>query len=301
MASFWDSLVRRFKQGSIVTRLIYINVAVFLILRLTLVILRMAHQETDWFIQLFEMPSDWPTILVRPWTVLTYMFVHLKLMHLLLNLLWLYFFGGLFLRWFNARQLGGLYILGGLFGGLFFALFFNLLPVQEGVEGSVYLMGASASILALGIAVSFYRPNEPIQLFMFGSLKLKYIAIIMIVIDVLSLNDINAGGSLAHLGGALAGLAFGFSLRKGRDLTSFVNPVINWFVNLFPSHRKMKVTYKRSKSEHVNKSVDVDQEFRDKKKEEIDQMDAILDKIKQSGYESLSEKEKKQLFDFSKK
>ncbi|MDD3907037.1 MAG: rhomboid family intramembrane serine protease, partial [Bacteroidales bacterium] len=199
------------------------------------------------------------------------------------------------------RQLGGLYILGGLFGGLFFALFNNLLPMQEGIQGTVYLMGASASVLALGIAVAFYRPNEPIRIFLLGSLKLKYLAIIMVVLDVLSLNGDNAGGSLAHLGGALAGLVFGYSLRRGVDLTAWVNPILDWFVNLMPRRRKMKVTYKRPKREETYKTADVDQKFRDKKKQDSDQMDAILDKIKQSGYESLSQEEKKKLFDFSRK
>jgi len=261
----------------------------------------MFHVGGDWLTLSLQMPSDWASILMRPWTVFTYMFVHLELMHVLLNMLWLYFFGGMFLQWFNARQLGGLYILGGLFGGLFYALFFNLLPVQEGVPGSVYLMGASASVLALGIAVAFYRPEEPIRLFLVGTLKLKYLAIIMVVIDVLSLNGNNAGGSLAHLGGALTGIAFGFSLRRGVDLTAWVNPVIDWFVDLMPRRRKMKVTYKRSRQEQANRSANVDQAWRDKKKQDSEQMDAILDKIKQSGYESLSESDKKKLFDFSQK
>lgn len=301
MASFWDSLVQKFKHGTMATRLIFINVGVFLILRLTLLFFGMFHVESSWFMHLFEMPSDWPSILLRPWTIFTYMFVHLDLMHILFNMLWLYFFGDLFLRWFNARQLGGLYILGGLFGGLFFALFFNLLPIQEGIQGTFYLMGASASVLALGIAVAFYRPDEPIQLFLLGTLKLKYLAIIMIVMDLLSLNGDNAGGNLAHLGGALAGLAFGYSLRKGIDLTGWINPLIDWFVNLMPSRRKMKVIYKRPKFEQAHKTNNVDQAYRDKKMQDTAQIDAILDKIKQSGYESLSEIEKKQLFDFSRK
>jgi len=301
MGSFWDNLIQKYKQGSIVTRLIFINVSVFLILRLTLLVLGMLRLEGDGFMRMIQMPSDWPTILMRPWTVVTYMFVHLDLMHILFNMLWLYFFGTFFLRWFNARQLGGLYILGGLFGGLFFALFFNILPMQEGIQSSVYLMGASASVLALGIAVAFYRPDEPIRLFLLGTLKLKYLAIIMIVMDVLSLNGDNAGGSLAHLGGALAGLAFGFSLRRGIDLTAWVNPMVDWFVTVFRPHPKMKVKYKRPNREQTNKSTNVDQEYRDRKKQETAAMDAILDKIKQSGYVSLSESEKKRLFDFSKK
>lgn len=302
MASFWDSLIQKFRQGTIVMRLIYINVGIFLLLRLTLLLFDMFHVEGDWFMQLFQMPSDWAAILLKPWTVITYMFVHLDLMHVLFNMLWLYFFGSMFLRWFNARQLGGLYILGGLFGGLFFALFFNLLPTQEGLLSTVYLMGASASVLALGIAVAFYRPDESIQLFLLGALKLKYLAIIMVVMDVLSLNGQNAGGSLAHLGGALAGLAFGFSLRRGIDLTSWVNPILDWLIKMVtPRRRKMKVTYKRSRYEQTYRTADVDQTYRDNRKKTNEQMDAILDKIKQSGYESLSEGEKKQLFDISKK
>ncbi|MDD4922614.1 MAG: rhomboid family intramembrane serine protease [Bacteroidales bacterium] len=301
MTSFWDSLVQKYKQGTIVTRLIYINVTVFLILRLTLLLFGLFRIEGDWLMPLIQMPSDWMSILMRPWTVFTYMFVHLELMHVLFNMLWLYFFGNMFLRWFNARQLGGLYILGGLFGGLFFSLFFNLLPAGEGVVNAVYLMGASASVLALGIAVAFYRPDESIQLLMLGSIKLKYLAMIMVVMDVLSLNGENAGGSLAHLGGALAGLAFGYSLRKGIDLTSWVNPMLDWFVNLMPRRRKMRVTYQRSRNERAYQSADVDQSYRDRKKMESTQMDLILDKIKQSGYESLTESEKKQLFEFSRK
>lgn len=301
MASFWDSLTQKFKSGSMVIRLVFINVAVFLILRVSLLAFSISHSSPDWFLHLFEMPSDFASILMRPWTVFTYMFVHIDFLHILLNMVWLYFFGNYFLRWFNNRQLGGLYLLGGLFGGLFFALFNQLLPSQDALVSTYYLLGASASVLALGLAVAFYRPDEPIQLFLFGTVKLKYLAMIMVVMDILNLNGENAGGSLAHLGGALAGLAFGFFLRKGVDLTAWVNPILDWFVTAFRPRPKMKVSYQRPKHEQANKTVNIDQQYRDQKKKEAEQMDAILDKIKRSGYGSLSESEKKQLFDFSKK
>jgi hypothetical protein len=177
-----------------------------------------------------------------------------------------------------------------------------LLPIRNGEANTCYLTGASAAVLALGIAVACYRPNEPIRLLLFGTFKLKYLAITMVILDALSLDSNNAGGNLAHLGGALAGVAFGFSLRKGIDLTSWINPMLGWFTNLIPRHRrKMKVTYRRPKQEKVNKTVDLEQAYRDHKKQEMDQLDIILDKIKQSGYESLSKAEKKQLFDQSKK
>lgn len=298
MASLWDNLVSKFKQGNIVTRLIFINTGIFLVLRLTLVLLSLFKVEGDGFMRFLEMPSSFLQLIVTPWTAFTYMFVHLDLMHILFNMLWLFFFGGMFMRWFSPRQLGGLYVIGGLFGALFFALFYNLLPAFEGVTAS--LMGASASILALGIAVAFYRPDEPVSLFLLGTIKLKWLAIVMLVMDLLSLNGSNAGGSMAHLGGAVAGLVFGWTLRRNIDITSWINPFIDGVITLFRPRPKMKVTYQRSKSERTNKAPDVDQEYRDMKKAEMDRLDTILDKIKKSGYDSLSAQEKQQLFESSK-
>ena len=231
MASFWDSITAKYKQGTIVTRLIFINTGTFLVLRLTLVLLGLFKVEGSGFMDYLEMPSSLPQFLLTPWTAFTYMFVHLDLMHILFNMLWLFFFGGMFLRWFSPRQLGGLYIIGGLFGALFFAVFYNLLPAFQGVNAS--LMGASASILALGIAVAFYRPDEPVSLFLLGTIKLKWLAIVMVVMDVLSLNGSNAGGSMAHLGGAVAGLVFGLTLRQNIDITRWINPFIDGLTNLF--------------------------------------------------------------------
>jgi membrane associated rhomboid family serine protease len=298
MASLWDNITSKYKQGNIVTRLIFINTGVFLVLRLTMVLLSLFKVEGGGFMQYLEMPSFLPQLLVTPWTVFTYMFVHLDLMHILFNMLWLFFFGGMFLRWFSPRQLGGLYVIGGLFGALFFAVFYNLLPAFEGVDAS--LMGASASILALGIAVAFYRPDEPVSLFLLGTIKLKWLAIVMVIMDVLSLNGSNAGGSMAHLGGAVAGLLFGLTLRQNIDITRWINPFIDGIANLFRPRPKMKVTYQRSKSEQTYKTPDVEQDYRDRKKAEMDRLDTILDKIKKSGYDSLTAQEKQQLFESSK-
>jgi membrane associated rhomboid family serine protease len=297
MASFWDKMSSKYKQGTIVTRLLFLNAGIFLVLRLSLVLLNLFGVDGSIFMQYVQMPSDFYSILMRPWTLFTYMFVHLDLMHIFFNMLWLYFFGGMFLRWFSPRQLGGLYSIGGLFGALFFALFYNLLPAFEGVDAS--LMGASASILALGIAVAFYRPDEPVSMFLLGTIKLKWLAIAMVVMDLFSLSGNNAGGSAAHLGGAVAGLIFGLMLRRNIDFTSWINPLIDTFVTLFRPRPKMKVTYQRSKSEKANRATDVDQEYRDRKKAELDRLDTILDKIKKSGYDSLSAQEKQQLFDSS--
>lgn len=301
MGSFWGSLMQKYKEGTTVLRLIYINVGVFLMLRLLLFFFRIFHMEAgEAVLQNLQMPSGWAQIGIRPWTLFTYMFVHLDLLHILFNMLWLFFFGGLFSRWFNPRQLVSLYVLGGLFGGLFFALFFHFLS-EESLHSTVYLVGASASVLALGVAAASYRPDEPIHLFLLGLLKLKYLAIAMMVMDFLSLTGENAGGSLAHIGGALTGLVFGVTWRQGKDLTAWVNPIIDRlsFHKRNAPRRKMKITYKRSRYEQTHKTGDIDQAYRDRKKSDAEQMDAILDKIKQSGYDSLTKQEKKQLFDFS--
>jgi membrane associated rhomboid family serine protease len=297
MASFWDDFTRRYKQGTVVTKLLFVNVGVFLVLRLTLLVLGMFKVEANTIMQFLQMPSDLHDLLWKPWTIFTYMFVHLDLMHILFNMLWLYFFGGMFLRWFGTRQFNGLYILGGLFGALFFGLFYNLLPAYQGIDAS--LIGASASILALGIAVAVYRPDEPVSLFLFGTIKLKWLAIVMVVMDVLSLNGNNAGGSLAHLGGAVGGLIYGLSLRRNMDPTRWLNPFMDFVSNLFRPRQRMKVTYQRARNEKANKASDIDQEFRDRKKAEADRLDEILDKIKKSGYDSLTSQEKKSLFESS--
>lgn len=297
MTSLWDKLSGQFRRGTLVTRLIFINAGIFLLLRLVLVVLSLMKIPGDAVLSYLELPSDTTLLLQRPWTLLSYMFVHQELMHILFNMLWLYFFGGMFLRWFNPRQLGGLYILGGLAGALFFLLFYNVLPAFEGVSSG--LIGASASILALGVAVAFFRPDEPVSLFLLGTIRLKWLAIAMIVLDLISLNTSNAGGNLAHLGGALVGLIFGALLKQNLDITRWVTVFMDGIARIFKPGPKMRVTYKRSAFEKANRASDPDQAYRDRKKQEENRLDAILDKIRQSGYDSLTADEKKQLFDSS--
>jgi membrane associated rhomboid family serine protease len=301
MASFWDNLQQRFKQGSIVIRLIYANVALFLLLRLTLVVLGLFRVDGGVLMRFVQLPSNVDEWLSVPWTLFTYLFVHLDFMHILFNILWLYFFGGLFLRWFSSRQLGVLYVLGGVAGGLFFALCYSLFPAFRGMDA--YLIGASASILALGMAVAFYRPDEPISLFLFGTIRLKWLAVVMVIMDLLSLNGANAGGSLAHLGGAMTGFVFGLCLRGNPHFAFGLNALLDAVGRLFHPKPKMKVTYRRPSNEKANRSQDqdVDQAYRDRKKAESEELDKILDKIKRSGYDSLSALEKQFLFDSSRK
>ena len=199
---------------------------------------------------------------------------------------------GLFLNFFNERQLGGLYILGGLAGAILFVLAYNIFPYFQNVASFSYLMGASASVMAIVFAVSFYRKDLEINLFLIGRIKLIYLAIFTLVIDLLAMTSDNAGGHIAHIGGALFGIWFATRIKEGKDLTAPMNRLLDWVVNQGKRKPKMRVTYKRPETDY---------EYNARKHRETVDLDAILDKLKRSGYESLSAEEKKKLFDASKK
>lgn len=286
------NLKRMFQSGNILVKLIYINVGVFLLLRLAAVLFLLFNVSGVPFLEYLQMPSSPMLLLVRPWTLFTYMFTHYDFLHILFNMLWLYCFGGIFLHFFNERQLGGMYILGGIAGALLFLLAYNIFPYFQAVSGRSFLMGASASVMAIVFAVSFYRKDYEINLFLIGRIKLIWLALFTLVIDLLAITSTNAGGHLAHIGGALLGIWYASQMNKGKDLTAPVNRLIDWFVNLGKKKPKMKVTYKRAETDH---------EYNARKNEENKNLDDILDKLKRSGYDSLSKEEKKQLFDASKK
>ncbi|OQC04480.1 MAG: Rhomboid protease GluP [Bacteroidetes bacterium ADurb.Bin090] len=295
MASIWDNIKFRYLQGNIATKLIFINVGIFLLIKLFVVFCHLFQFDGSRFILLLQLPASWDQILLRPWTLLTYMFVHLGFFHLLFNMIWLYVFGLYFLRWFSSRQLLMVYLLGGLTGGLFYIIAYNLFPLYSSSVEYTVLMGASASVLALTLSVAFYRPNESLVFMFIGQVKLKWLAVAMVIIDLLSLAGDNAGGSLAHLGGALFGLLFGFFSRENLSLSIFGSKTGG--SRGFRAKTGKRTKYHRPRFEKANRArPESDQEYRDRKKNEEDYRDAILDKIKQSGYESLSKKEKQFLF-----
>ena len=292
MDDFISKIKYNFKQGSILSKLIYINVGLFLIVRLLSVAFILFNMNADTVLFWLQVPSSPIQLLYRPWTLLTYMFTHFDFLHIIFNMLWLYWFGGLFLNFFSERQLGGLYILGGLAGAVLFVLAYNIFPYFQNVASFSYLMGASASVMAIVFAVSFYRKDLEINLFLIGRIKLIYLAIFTLVIDLLAMTSDNAGGHIAHIGGALFGMWFASRIRNGKDLTAPMNRLIDWFVNLGKRKPKMRVTYKRNETDY---------EYNARKHQESVDLDTILDKLKRSGYESLSAEEKKRLFDASKK
>ena len=287
------NLKRSFLAGSILKKLIFINIAVFILIRLLGILLLLFNLQDFPILLYLQLPASPIALLSRPWTLFTYMFTHFELLHILFNMLWLYWFGELFLQVFNERQLGGLYVLGGLAGALFFVVSYNLFPYFQEVASFSFLMGASASVMAIVFAISFYRKEIEINLLFIGRIKLIYLALFTFVIDLLAMTSDNAGGHIAHIGGALFGIWFASRYAQGKDLTAPINRLIDKLVNLGKRKPKMSVTY----GGRSNK----DWEYNARKQQQAANIDAILDKLKRSGYGSLSADEKKQLFDASKK
>ena len=290
---YFTKIKQIYDRANIPVKLIYINVGVFILLRLIIVICTLFQVGNANFIRYLQMPSSLSLLIYRPWTIVTYMFLHVDLLHILLNMLWLYWFGRIFLLYFNVRQFGGLYVSGGIFGAIFFLLAYNAFPYFVNVVGPGFLMGASASVMAIVFAVSFYQKNHEINLLLIGRVKLIYLALIVLAIDLLSVVSVNSGGHIAHIGGALFGILFAGQYQKGKDLTVYINRLIDRLVNWKKRQPpRMKVVYRKQES---------DAEFNMRKRKETDTLDEILDKLKQSGYQSLSSEEKKTLFDASKK
>lgn len=279
-----------FRFGSNLTKIIYINLAVFLIFNLIKLFFFFGQTPmNDSLSQYLAVPADTAALMSKPWTLFTYMFFHQDFLHILFNMLWLYWFGQIFLGYFSQKSFVGVYIIGGLAGGLLYILAYNTLNVfAEALIGSAAL-GASASVLAIVIAVSTLKPNHSIYLLFLGEVKLKYLALFTVLLDFISIPVSNAGGHIAHIGGALFGFLYATAYMKGFDLA---RPV-TWIMGLFDFNRKpkshLKVNYRKTGD---------DLEYNKRKVEQHANLDAILDKIAKTGYDSLSKEEKETLFKF---
>lgn len=292
---FITDLKANFQRGDIVTKLVYINAGVFLLISLVGIVLTLFNVPPAPWVNYLELPA-WVLVLVRqPWSLFTYMFMHANLLHILFNMLWLFWFGRIFLGVFSAKHLRGLYILGGICGGLMYILSYNVFPYFEEAVYNSYLLGASASVLAIVVATAVREPEYPVQFLLVGMVRLKYVALFMVALDLLFMTSGNAGGHIAHLGGALAGWWFAAGLASGHDATKWINRVLDWIDGGWkPSQRKPKM-----KVHYGDKQKDYD--FNARKKEREEEVDRILDKLRKSGYGSLTEEEKKRLFDASKR
>lgn len=296
MGGIFDGIKNRFKQRDVLIQLIGINLVVFLVLAIYYVFTKLFL--TDFFepIQYIGVPENVELLLKRPWTLITYMFSHQGFFHILFNMLLLYWFGQLFLGYFSPKNLGSLYVLGGIAGALIYILAFNTIPLYKEMHPS-FLIGASASVMAIIFAVAFYNPRAEIGLLLLGRVRIIYVAIFFFILDFISLSDTsNPGGHVAHIGGAILGFIYAKLYLKGIDITRWISRLIDWFANLSkprPKKAKMKVKHKSNREK--------DYDYNKKKHQETEEIDRILDKIKASGYSSLNEEEKKRLFDAGKK
>lgn len=297
MGSIISDLKNSFNRGSISLQFIYVNVGIFVITTLVNVFLILFNWEHTVWLQYMELPAWLPQWIIQPWSLFTYMFLHAGALHLLFNMLWLYWFGQLFLAFFSARHFRGLYVLGGLCGGLFYMLAFNVFPYFSTYIYGSYLMGASASVLAIVVATAVREPEYQVNFMLIGSVRLKYVALFMVITDLLFVTSGNGGGHIAHLGGALAGWWFAWSLRNGRDVTKWLNTVMDWFSRGISFKRPIPKS--KMKATRGGKADDYD--YNARKKQQSEEIDRILEKLKKSGYASLSTEEKKRLFDASKR
>lgn len=295
MASFIEKLKYRYRNGSVMVRFLFINVACFLVIKIISIFTLLFNLYRFDIITFLGVPSGLIQLSHRLWTPFTYMFVHEQIWHLLFNMLWLYWFGKIFQQYFSGRTFGSLYVLGGLAGALLYILSFNTIPYFVTMERS-WMIGASASVMAIVFGAAFFRPNVRLNLLLLGQIKIVHIAIVVFFIDFLSLGSgANEGGHVAHIGGAIIGYLFALQYKKGNDITEWVGKLIDGFVNLTKPRRKkskMKVRYQRTET---------DMDYNARKNREQEEIDAILDKVKQSGYRNLTEEEKRKLFDASKK
>ncbi len=296
MGNILSDIQAKYRQGSICLKFIYINIGVFLftyIVNLIFLLFNARPSLWGWF----ELPADIMLFLRQPWSIISYMFMHANLLHLAFNMLWLWAFGRLFLIFFSSRHFRGVYFFGGLCGGLLYILSYNVFPYFSNAVSSAMMVGASASILAITVAVAVREPEYQVNFMFIGRVKLMYVALIMVIADVMLITSQNAGGHIAHLGGALAGWWFAAALNKGYDVTAWINNLISWTMKQWSRLTESK---KPKMEVHYGKHQD-DYDYNARKKAQSDEIDRILDKLKQSGYDSLTAEEKKRLFDAGRK
>ncbi|MDB5117088.1 MAG: rhomboid family intrarane serine protease [Mucilaginibacter sp.] len=285
--TFWENISYKvFRTSSKLNLLIGINVAVYLIINVPAILEYLFTRNsliTYYSFEYLALPAYLPKLLIRFWTPLTYMFMHDGIFHILFNMLWLYWMGQIFEEFLGEKRTIGLYLLGGFAGAILYVASYNIFPAftQTGVLIGSTAVGASASVMAIIVGAATIAPNYTISLMFIGPVKLKWLVIFYIVIDFLSIAGPNAGGEIAHLGGALFGFIYVRQLQNGRDMVGAI-------AGIFKSRSKLKVaSTNRGKS-----STDAPRQ---------DEVDRILDKISRTGYENLSKQEKETLFRASKK
>jgi membrane associated rhomboid family serine protease len=273
-------------MGGIVTQLIFWNVALFVLPWLFFALLSLLGVNID-YIHYVSLSSNPVHLLWKPWSLLSYAFFHSGIMHIIFNMIVLNFSGRLFMTYFTSKQLLSLYILSAIFAGICYILVFYVLNI------SAPIVGASAAIMAILVATTTYHPLMDLRLLIIGNVKLWHITAVIVIVDLMQLRSENMGGHISHLSGAFFGFIFIKLLQNGTDLSTVVTRIIDFFANLFKKNtattfKKVHKNYSKPLEKSVSKIV-----TKDKSQQQIDE---ILDKISQSGYDSLTKEEKEFLF-----
>ena len=290
MAGIIDEIKDTYKNGNSLIKLIFINSAIFVLFKIVFLFYFFTDRTalfpiSEWM----AMPSSPVALLFKPWTLITYMFYHEEVLHFLFNMLNLYWFGKIFLMYFDEKKLVSVYLIGGVAGGLLYFALYNIFPTTF---HPAILMGASASIIAIMTAAAIYAPNFKLYMVFIGEVKLIYIAIFSIILYAILIASDNPGGNIAHLGGAFFGYLWAKQFMRGRELTRGFSGFLDSVFSLF-KRKKLKVTYKRPPTNDV--------EYKKQKLINQKEVDRILDKISKGGYENLSKEEKETLFKVSNK
>ncbi len=307
-SSIWYDVKRQFSYGNMLTRIILVNIGVFVVAILAKLIMMpigdgdgMAYQK---LLRFFMVGADWKHNLTHPWVFITHMFLHTDFWHILWNMLLLYWFGRIVGDLLGDRRILPIYLLGGLAGGF---AYFIMANVPTPFDFGAYALGASAAFMAILVVAGKTAPDYNISLLFLGDVKLKYIVAVLFFLDIIGLsNNNNSGGSFGHLGGAVMGYIIAQQLQHGNDLTTPVNSILNsitsFFSNLFSEKAPgPKVAYKNPNAKKQRSGSGRQRGTSPEDLSHQEKLDAILDKIKQTGYDSLSPSEKEFLFNASKK
>ncbi|HKL36121.1 MAG TPA: rhomboid family intramembrane serine protease [Salegentibacter sp.] len=294
-----DKIRYKLQTATVVEKLIAINVLVFFLFFLFRTIAYLFQLPSDFLLEWFVFPKEPGEFIFKPWSIITYAFLHGGIWHILSNMLILYFSGIYFLNYFSPKRLLNYFFLGVIMGALVYMLSYNLFPAFQSM-GRSYLIGASAGVMAVLVGIATYIPNMRVKLLLIGSIKFWYIAAFLVALDIIQIPMSNAGGHLAHLGGAALGYVYTKQLQKGNDIGSWFEKIMDSFSSLFGSSErkaKMKTVYRKNTNKksatRPRKSTFSRKLDKDEKQKQID---AILDKISKSGYDSLSKSEKDFLF-----
>lgn len=281
-----NNLLDQYKQLSIVLKIIVINTLIFLIVYLGSFFFKLPPSI---FVSWFVLPTSFLEIVLQPWSFVTYAFLHAGFWHLFWNMYLLYWFGLFTLNLFTSKRFLTIYLLGAINGGLFYVLAYNFFPVFNNISSN--LMGASAAVLAIVIFIATYTPEAMVRIFTFR-IKLWQIGLVMVLLDLLQLpSSGNAGGLIAHMGGAIFGYVYAIQLKKGNDIGIWFENLIDTLVNLFKSNK-----HKHFKQVHKTKQTATKKTKRNPTNNHQIKIDLILDKIGKSGYDSLTKAEKDFLF-----